>query len=105
MVSYSFWGLIECKLQPDGAHMLSFLVQLHVVFCRLCTRQGLNKYWRFLQGHFWSLIFSVKPFILKKFQTYKKKTTNSCKGDAVISRNPSPVLSQPLLTRCCCYCV
>ena len=73
MVSYSFWGLIECKLQPDGAHMLSFLVQLHVVFCRLCTRQGLNKYWRFLQGHFLSLIFSVKPFILKKFQTYKKK--------------------------------
>ena len=73
MVSYSFWGLIECKLQPDGAHMLSFHVQLHVVFCRLCTWQGLNKYWRFLQGHFLSLIFSVKPFILKKFQTYKKK--------------------------------
>ena len=105
MVSYSFWGLIECKLQPDGAHMSSFLVQLHVFFCRLCTWQGLSKYWRFFQGHFLSLIFSVKPFILKKFQTYKKKKKqkHSCKSDAVISRNPSPVLSQPLLTCCCCY--
>ena len=73
MVSYSFWGLIECKLQPDGAHVLSFLIQLHIYFCRLCTQQGLSKYWRFLQGQFLSLMFSVKPFILKKFQTYKKK--------------------------------